>query len=189
MALSISIKKVVVASILEANAKVADIVASGGTSPYSYSLVEGDEFFQISGTEVLVKEEMTSENLQSFAVKVTDSESSEVISKRIYPDIIQRKFRKSAVTYRIVTDFDLNGGKLTIPYLCTLDFQGGRISNGTIELNVTRILPNGCNIKDYISANIERNYAEGQVLYDPDLKKMKLWNGTSWVNLDGTALE
>lgn len=189
MALSLSIKKVIVASVFEANAKVADVVASGGTPPYSYSLVKGDEYFQISGTEVLVKEEMNSDNLKSFGVKVTDSESSEIILTRIYPDIIQRKFKKSSVTYRIVTDYDLYGGVLSIPYLCVLDFQGGKISNGTVVLNRTKVFPMGCNISDYITATIQNQYAEGQVLYDPDLKKMKLWNGTSWVNLDGTALE
>ena len=28
----------------------------------------------------------------------------------------------------------------------------------------------------------------GQIVYDSTLKKGKLWNGTAWVNLDGTAL-
>ena len=30
---------------------------------------------------------------------------------------------------------------------------------------------------------------EGRTYYDTDLKKMVLWNGTAWVNMDGTALE
>ena len=29
---------------------------------------------------------------------------------------------------------------------------------------------------------------EGAVIYDSTLKKCILWNGTAWVNLDGTAL-
>jgi hypothetical protein len=33
----------------------------------------------------------------------------------------------------------------------------------------------------------EGNYA-GSVIYDSDLAKLILWNGTAWVNLDGTAL-
>ena len=31
-------------------------------------------------------------------------------------------------------------------------------------------------------------FVEGQVIYDPNLKKMKLFNGEAWVNLDGTEL-
>ena len=29
---------------------------------------------------------------------------------------------------------------------------------------------------------------EGSVIYDTDLAKLILWNGTAWVNLDGTSL-
>ena len=32
------------------------------------------------------------------------------------------------------------------------------------------------------------NPDEGAVIYDSTLKKCILWNGTAWVNLDGTAL-
>lgn len=48
--------------------------------------------------------------------------------------------------------------------------------------------PLGIDITKYITASISGTYAEGQVLYDSSLKKMKLYNGTEWVNLDGTAL-
>lgn len=100
---------------------------------------------------------------------------------------------KSQITgtkvFKILGDIDLGGTSITIPENSTLDFQGGKITNGTVVLWKTKVLPMGCNISDYITATIQNQYAEGQVLYDPDLKKMKLWNGTSWVNLDGTALE
>lgn len=101
---------------------------------------------------------------------------------------IQDKFNKSNVIYKITKDIDLEGGTLTIPVGCTLDFQGGSFVNGTIILNNTRVLPLGCNIKDYVTTTIEGSYKEGQILYDSVLKKMKLWNGTAWVNMDGTPL-
>ena len=41
---------------------------------------------------------------------------------------------------------------------------------------------------DIDTMNIQGNYAEGQILYDSSLKKQKLWNGSEWVNLDGTSL-
>lgn len=189
MALSVAIERVVAASEFSAGVKVADIVVSGGISPYSYSLLIGGDYFQIVGTEVQVKSLMDSDNLKPFRIKVTDGDDSIIVSEMIYPDIIQSKFKKESVIYRIVTDIDLNGGTLTIPYGCTLDFQGGKISNGTIHLNSTRVLPNGYNINDYITASRTGSVKSGQMSYDPDLKKMKLWNGTSWVNLDGTALE
>lgn len=45
---------------------------------------------------------------------------------------VQDKFNKSNVIYKITKDIDLEGGTLNIPAGCTLDFQGGSLSNGTI---------------------------------------------------------
>lgn len=51
---------------------------------------------------------------------------------------IQDKFNKPNVIYKITKDIDLDGGTLTIPAGCTLDFQGGSFRNGSIqgELNI-----------------------------------------------------
>lgn len=97
-------------------------------------------------------------------------------------------FTKTNHIYKIVDHIDLQGATLTIPANCTLDFQGGSFSNGVITFNNTKIFPLGCNIEDYITATISGTYKIGQVLYDAALKKMKLWNGVAWTNLDGTTL-
>lgn len=102
---------------------------------------------------------------------------------------VQEKFDKTNTIYKIVSPINLYAETLNIPEGSTLDFQGGLILNGTVTLNNTKILPMGCNITDYITATVEGTYKEGQTLYDSSLKKMKLWNGTAWVNMDGTALE
>lgn len=104
---------------------------------------------------------------------------------------IQDKFNKPNYIYKIVTDIDLGGGTLNIPAGCTLSFNGGRLLNGTIVLNGTKVLPQACDITDYTSTiTINGTYKEGQILYDKTLtpKKMKMWNGTAWVNMDGSAL-
>lgn len=54
--------------------------------------------------------------------------------------MIQDKFNKSNVIYRINNDIDLGGETLTIPANCTLDFQGGSFSNGTIVGQNTNII-------------------------------------------------
>lgn len=90
--------------------------------------------------------------------------------------------------YRIIYNFDLDGTTLTLPANCILDFQGGKIVNGTIILNDTIIRNVEGDISTVITSTITGTYGEGQILYDSTLKKMKLWNGTSWVNLDGTPL-
>lgn len=111
-----------------------------------------------------------------------------IIKLNFYNMAIQDKFNKSNLIYKIITNINLESETVIIPSGCTLDFQGGSISNGTITLDNTKILPQGCNIADYITATISGTYKEGQMLYDGSLKKMKLWNGTAWVNMDGTAL-
>lgn len=99
---------------------------------------------------------------------------------------IQDKFNKPNVIYKITKDTDLEGETLTIQKGCTLDFQGGSFRNGVLTLTNTRVVQQ--DVENYITATINGTYKEGQVLYDSALKKMKLWNGTAWVNLDGTAL-
>lgn len=52
---------------------------------------------------------------------------------------IQDKFNRANVIYKITKDIDLGGETLAIPEGCTLDFQGGSFSNGTIEGKNTAI--------------------------------------------------
>lgn len=52
---------------------------------------------------------------------------------------IQDKFNKPNVIYKITKDIDLEGGTLTIPEGCTLDFQGGSFRNGTITGSNTKV--------------------------------------------------
>lgn len=99
------------------------------------------------------------------------------------------KFSKENTIYKIVHDIDLEGETLTIPFGCTLDFQGGKITNGTVSLNNTRVLPNGCTISDYITATIDGNYAVGQCLYDISLNKPKWWTGSKWVDATGADVQ
>ena len=44
------------------------------------------------------------------------------------------------------------------------------------------------NFPPYTTAKRPTSVGEGTVIYDSTLKKCILWNGTAWVNLDGTPL-
>ena len=93
--------------------------------------------------------------------------------------------------YKIAGNIDLDGRTMQIGRNSILDFSlGGTLTNGTLQLNTTKILPYGISLEDTggcISGGI--SWKEGQVLYDKSLKKQKLWNGEQWVNLDGTLIE
>lgn len=101
--------------------------------------------------------------------------------------------------YKIVQDIDLQGEELTIPYGCTLDFQGGSFSNGTINLNSCKVLPLGANIYDYLTdIDLEGSYkgsskvnyevgvpdintvAPGVIQVDSPLGKLAIATTTGW---------
>ena len=191
--INITINKVAQAVSFAAGATVATAAASGGTT-YTYSLATGSNEFSINSTTgvVTVKALMDPTNIKSFSITATSGIDT-ITSEVVYPNIIaaiQNKFMKVNMIYKITKDVNLNSCILTIPDGCTLDFQGGSFSNGTIVFNSTLVLPQSCDIKNYIVATITGSYKDGQVIYDSTLtpKKMKIWNGTDWVNMDGTAL-
>lgn len=147
MALNITINKTVVAASYPAGSTVATAVASGGTTPYTYSLATGGDYFNIDSSTgvVTTKALMDAGSIQSFSVTATDSNSTpeSITSGVVYPNIQaaqQSKFNKSKVIYKIVNDIDLGNAVLTIPTGCTLDFAGGSIINGELVGTNTKII-------------------------------------------------
>ena len=147
MALNIIINKVSVAASFAAGATVATAVASGGTTPYVYSLATGGDKFAINSSTGVVTTivAMDITNIASFSVTATDSTTGTALtitSDVIYPPIqaaIKSKFDRTNVIYKITKDIDLGHGVLTIPAGCTLDFQGGSFTNGIIFGNNTKV--------------------------------------------------
>lgn len=149
MALNITINKTAVAASYPAGSTVATAVASGGTTPYTYSIATGGDYFSIDASTgaVTTKALMDASSIQSFSVTATDSNSTpeSITSGVVYPNMqaaIQNKFSKSNMIYKITKDIDLGNGILTIPANCTLDFQGGSFSNGTIVGSDTVLIGN-----------------------------------------------
>lgn len=69
----------------------------------------------------------------------------------------------------------------------------GKVYNAILYKSM--IYPLGLNLKKHVVPGKNgtdwsnwKLFVEGQVIYDPDIKKMKLFNGEAWVNLDGTEL-
>lgn len=122
--------------------------------------------------------------LRKNIMEVEDPIYGKVKKNVLYQDM----FTQSNTVYEIRYDFDLSNQTITIPENCVLQFEGGSISNGTITLDNTKILPQGCNIGDYITATIEGTYKEGQCIYDTALNKPKWWTGSEWVDATGTNI-
>ena len=80
-------------------------------------------------------------------------------------------------------DYDLDKGFITIPDNSALVFAGGSISNGTIMLRNTLILPAGLDIEHLASVNIRGTYKEGSLVYLRN--HLRLYTSKGWVSLDG----
>lgn len=153
----------------------------------------GPQYASVSGTKSMMFFDEGAENRGAYygdGVSIRNSDGALFGKEEIVSTFVQYySLLRPNKVYKIVGDLDLNGTQVIIPAGCVVDFsRGGTISNGIFSLTNTLILPQGLNINDYVKANITGSYKEGQVLYDSSIKKQKLWNGTNWVNLDGTAL-
>lgn len=167
MALNITINKVSVAASFAAGTIVATAIASWGATPYVYSLATGGDKFAINSSTGVVTTiaAMDISNIASFSVTVTDSTTGTAFNSTsdvVYPNIqasIQSKFSKPNMIYKITKDINLGNGVLTIPDGCTLDFQGGSFSNGTLSGDFRMLNPN---FRENI--NIETKYNFSTIL-------------------------
>lgn len=100
-------------------------------------------YFDEANKTILTAKNINSNNLEAINFTVRNwvtAEQIEINDK--YPKVIakvQNKFNKPNVIYKITKDYDLNHCILTIPEGCTLQFEGGSISNGTIVGSNTKI--------------------------------------------------
>ena len=84
-----------------------------------------------------------------------------ILDNGVYKNILtQDMISKLNTVYEIRYDYDLNGVEITIPEGCTLDFQGGTLSNGVVVGNDTALSTNtngSCILCD-IEGNFKGDY-------------------------------
>lgn len=102
-------------------------------------------------------------------------------------EILNTAYRNNVCVVDVI---DLQGKTLTMLDGGTLEFkQGGKLINGQLNPHNTKLLPNCCNLNDYLDRAPSGTFRKGQIVYDEDLGKLKMSNGSIWVNLDGTPLQ
>lgn len=109
-----------------------------------------------------------------------------LLRKRIVNNINllqQSDINRAGTIYRIQYDYNLQGQTIQIPENCVLFFDGGSISNGTIVLNNTLVLPQCLDIAKNIKCNISGNYQNGQIYYDSTQDKLIAVIGQKLVDL------
>lgn len=122
--------------------------------------------------------------LRKNIMEIEDPIYGKVRKNILYQDMINEE----NTIYEIRYDFDLNGQEITIPEGCTLDFQGGSMSNGTVTVRNTKIIPNGFPITDYIASTINGTFAKGQNYFDGSLGRPKWYDGSKWVDATGATV-
>lgn len=87
---------------------------------------------------------INSNNIEAIHFTVRNWVSGEQVEiNDMYPRVVsklQNKFNKPNTIYKVTKDLDLNHCVLTIPEGCTLQFDGGSISNSSLSGNFTKII-------------------------------------------------
>lgn len=100
--------------------------------------------FNTANKTILTSSNVTSNNLKAINFTVRNWVSGEQVEiNDMYPRVVsklQNKFNKPNTIYKVTKDLDLNHCVLTIPEGCTLQFDGGSISNGSLSGNFTKII-------------------------------------------------
>ena len=101
------------------------------------------------------------------------------------------EFSNSNTIYEIRYDFDLRGNQINLLENCIIKYQGGSISNGTINNCAGYI---GIRSNTLIKGTTEQRPTltasdEGFQYYDTTLHKPIWWNGTQWIDGTNTLME
>lgn len=100
--------------------------------------------FNTANKTILTSSNVTSNNLKAINFTARNWVSGEQVEiNDMYPRVVsklQNKFNKPNTIYKVTKDLDLNHCVLTIPEGCTLQFDGGTISNGSLFGNFTKII-------------------------------------------------
>lgn len=95
--------------------------------------------------------------------------------------LTQDMINQENTIYIIQYDYDLNGAEITIPNNCTLQFEGGSLSNGTINFNNTVLKGNykfnNCYLNNkIISKNLSDDNFIGNTNYDINILRFLINN-------------
>lgn len=124
-----------------------------------------EEDLTTDGFVLRLKDREYDEKSFSGLGKIILRKNIKVIDGAAYNVLTQDMINEPNTIYEIRYDFDLNGGEITIPEGCVLDFQGGSFSNGAIVGNNTSIVASlfkifNINVNILGTWNVDRAYPE-----------------------------
>lgn len=98
--------------------------------------------------------------------------------------LTQDKLVEENTIYVVQYDFNLNGKTITLPSNSILDFDGGSITNGTIQLNSIKIKNSPVILEQvFPECILEGYFSSDTLIFDPQEKGFKYWDGSVWRKL------
>jgi hypothetical protein len=102
---------------------------------------------------------------------------------------MQSDFDQTNTIYVVRYKFTLNGNIINLPDNCVIQFEGGNISNGTLNLNGALVEPINQDMSEYFAEDLTvTGFKAGQTFYDKEIEALKTWDGEDWTNVDGTLI-
>lgn len=126
------------------------IIVNGNNKIEMSSATEGSSiYYTLDGSEPSASSTLYSEAIDYPTKKLIKAigilegnDNSDIIEYQCYKLLTQNKINEPNKTYKITDDYDLGGKTINIPKDCTLKFDGGKLYNGTIIGNNTKISAN-----------------------------------------------
>ena len=102
----------------------------------------------------------------------------------------QSMINQADTIYVVVDGLTLSGQTIEVPSNCVLDFDGGYLEAGTLNINGATIYPSYNNLSDrraLLTLQIVGNPGIGTFRFSN--KKPSWWSGTDWVDGEGVNLD
>ena len=171
-----------------------DTYIDGKLSEYEQQIKDLTEqsFVKVDEEDLTVEDGTAKFNDREYIADSNNGKGYKILRKRLYQGkylLIQEDFDKTNTIYVIRYSFTLNEAIINLPDNCVLQFDGGCISDGTLNLNGAMVEPNNRDMSEYFADNLTVTvFKAGQTFYDKEIENLKTWDGEDWTNVDGTLV-
>lgn len=169
-----------------------DTYIDGKLSEYEQQIKDLTEqsFIKVDEEDLTLEDGAAKFNDREYTA--TNGKGYKILRRRLYHGkylLMPEDFSSSNTIYEIRYNFTLNGNIVNLPDNCILRFDGGKIENGTLNLNGASVEPADQDMSEYFAEDLTATgFKAGQTFYDKEIEALKTWDGEDWTNVDGTLV-
>lgn len=171
-----------------------DIYIDGKLSEYEQQIKDLTEqsFIKVDEEDLTVEDGAAKFNDREYTATTDNGKGYKILRRRLYHGhylLMQSDFDQTNTIYVVRYKFTLNGNIINLPDNCVIQFEGGNISNGTLNLNGALVEPINQDMSEYFAEDLTvTGFKAGQTFYDKEIEALKTWDGEDWTNVDGTLI-